>query len=293
MTNKHVRLLLAISIAFSGHAFSQGLDLDRSQASFYPRIGQVYVEGGHIKNTTNSTNPSTYNVSTANSNMERIGISVDLSRKWSVALSASAIQSTMSGVSANNQTITGSPKQNNFSGSVNYNFYPFLSAGAFYGAGQGPNSLIYGLTPYPSNSNSQLAGAYGSLSILLNQWLVGIAPSYVYSTSTTSASSVGDNPQFPSSSVSSSLNTANLVTSLSYLTLNGSWRFDSGVVTHQVLSQNSPASQMPYANIWYTPFLGVNYQTQERYQFYVRGTKEMGYSQMGGNSVTLGIAKNF
>jgi hypothetical protein len=104
---------------------------------------------------------------------------------------------------------------------------------------------------------------------------------------------VGGNPQFPSSSLSSYLNTANLVTSVSYLTLNGSWRFDTGVVTHQVLSQSSSASQLPYANIWYTPFVGINYQTQARYQFYVRGTKEVGYSQMGGNSAVFGVAKNF
>ena len=291
--NRLFILILCGSAFISGKADAQIPHASQTQVDFYPRLSQIYAEGGHIKNTTNSTAPDTYNVSSASSNMERIGVTVELSRQWSIGLSASAIQSTMSGTAANNQVITGTPHQNSFSGSLNYNFYPFLSVGGFYGAGQGPNSLIYGLTSYPSNSNSQLAGAYGSLSILLNQWLVNIAPSYVYSSSTTNANSVGGDPQFPSSSTSSYLNTANLVTSLSYLSASSGWRYDAGVVTHQVISQSAPSFQMQYASIWYTPFLAINYLTEDRYQFYARGTKEVGYSQMGGNSIVFGIAKNF
>lgn len=286
---KRMCFFILCLIGFNIHAQSQPTD------NTYPKLSSIYLEVGHIKSTTNNTSVSGYNVANSSNNNERLGVIVEFSSQWSGGLSIAGYQSNMSGTVTGNQSVSGSPSQISGLGFANYSFNPLLSAGAFLGYGQGPNTMLYGSTQYPGAMSNQLLGTYVSLIIPVNQqWSARLSPSYVYSYSSANRDAVTVNGQQNAGvTTNTSINMANLASSVSYLTLNQQWRFDAGVVTHQVLSQSIATTQTQLANFWNTPFVGATYSTAEKYNLYARASKELGDPRIGGQSITVGISKNF
>jgi hypothetical protein len=286
-----VRFCASFAVFLSFNSYAQSKPAENT----YPKLSSIYIEAGHIKSTTNNTSTSGYNVSNSSNNNERVGVVVGFSPKWSGGLSIAGYQSNMSGQVSGNQSVSGSPSQTSALGFANYSFNPLLSAGGYLGYGQGPNTFLYGSTQYPGAMTNQLLGTYISLTIpVTQQWSARLSPSYTYSFSSASrdAVSVGGT-QNPAATSNISINMANLASSVSYLTLSQQWRFDAGVVVHQVLSQSIATTQTQLANFWSTPFVGVNYSTEEKYNLYARASKELGDPRIGGQSVTVGISKNF
>ena len=279
----------AACLSFNSYAQSQPAE------NAYPKLSSIYFEAGHIKSTTNNTSASGYNVASTSNNNERAGVIVEFSPKWSGGLSIAGYQSNMGGQVSGNQSVSGSPSQTSALGFANYSFNPLLSAGGYVGYGQGPNTMLYGSTQYPGAMTNQLLGTYLSLTIpFSDHWSARVSPSYIYSYSSANRDSVtASGVQNPAVTSNTSINMANLSASASYLTAEQKWRFDAGVVIHQVLSQNISTTQTQLANFWNTPFLGANYTTDEKYNLYARASKELGDPRIGGQSVTVGISKNF
>ena len=286
-----VRFCAAFAVFLSTNSYAQSQPTENT----YPKLSSIYIEAGHIKSTTNNTSATGYNVANTSNNNERGGVIVEFSPKWSGGLSIAGYQSNMSGQVSGNQSVSGSPSQTSALSFANYSFNPLLSAGGYLGYGQGPNTMLYGSTQYPGAMTNQLLGIYISLTIpVTQQWSARLSPSYIYSYSSANRDSVTvSGAQNPAVTSNTSINMANLASSVSYLTLNQQWRFDAGVVTHQVLSQSIATTQTQLANFWNTPFVGVNYSTEEKYNLYARASKELGDPRIGGQSITVGISKNF